>query len=143
LATEPDLQVLLIEDDPAVAEMYRYRLEIDGYTVTVAPDGESGLALALETQPDLVYLDLKLPGTDGLSVLEKLRAQEATRTLPVVILTNYDEPELIERSRQMGALEFLVKAETSPGALTKRMADWLQHERLSRHQAAAAGEGSA
>jgi DNA-binding response OmpR family regulator len=62
---EPDLRVLLIKDDPAVAEMYSYRLEIDGYQVTVAPDGEIGLALAIDTRPDLIYLDLRLPGPDG------------------------------------------------------------------------------
>jgi CheY-like chemotaxis protein len=99
---EPDLRVLLIEDDPAVAEMYSYRLEIDGYQVTVAPDGEIGLALAIDTRPDLIYLDLRLPGPDGFAVLEKLRAQDATRALPVVILTNYNEPDLIERGRQLG-----------------------------------------
>jgi CheY-like chemotaxis protein len=139
---EPDLRVLLIEDDPAVAEMYSFRLEIDGYQVTVAPDGESGLALAIDTRPDLIYLDLRLPGTDGFAVLEKLRAQDATRALPVVILTNYNEPDLIERGRQLGALDFLVKAETSPAALTKRMAEWLQDESLGRRSTAAATEGS-
>ena len=74
-------------------------------------------------------------------VLEKLRAQDATRALPVVILTNYNEPDLIERGRQLGALDFLVKAETSPGALTKRMAEWLQDESLGQRPTAAATEG--
>jgi CheY-like chemotaxis protein len=127
-----DLRVLLIEDDAAVAEMYRYRLEIDGYSVTVARDGESGLRLATETSPDLIYLDLRLPQMDGLAVLEQLRANPETAELPVVILTNYNEPELVARGRELGALDYLVKAETSPTSLARRMQEWLEVEGTGR-----------
>lgn len=130
------LQVLLVEDDPAVAEMYRYRLEVDGYSVTVAPDGETALQLAAANPPDLVYLDIRLPGIDGLEVLERLRADPSTKALPVVMLTNYSEPELIERGLRLGALEYMVKAETSPGRLAERMEEWLREERVGRRPSA-------
>src|SRR5258708_38903125 len=89
LGVERDLKVVLIEDDPTVAAMYSYRLEIDGYTVTIAADGEAGRRLATETQPDLIYLDLRLPDIAGLAVLERLWAAVATETIPVAIVTSH------------------------------------------------------
>ena len=133
---ESDLKVLVVEDDPTVAEMYRYRLEIDGYQVVVAPDGESGLQKAAEMQPDLIYLDLRLPSMDGFAVLESLRADATLQAIPVVILTNYSEPELVERGLKLGALDYLVKAETTPAHLSERMEKWMAEETVtSRGQA--------
>jgi CheY-like chemotaxis protein len=128
---EPTLRVLLVEDDPAVADMYSIRLEVDGYQVAVAPDGETALRMASELTPDLVYLDLRLPGLDGFAVLEQLRANPALGNTPVVILSNYSEPEMILRGQKLGALEFLVKAETSPAALSERMDKWLADEAVA------------
>jgi CheY-like chemotaxis protein len=128
---EPTLRVLLVEDDPAVADMYSIRLEVDGYQVAVAPDGETALRMAAELTPDLVYLDLRLPGLDGFAVLEQLRANPALGSTPVVILSNYSEPEMILRGQKLGALEFLVKAETSPAALSERMDKWLADEAVA------------
>jgi DNA-binding response OmpR family regulator len=125
---DDDLRVLLIEDEPAVAELYRYRLELDGYRVSVAPDGETGLHMAAEATPDLIYLDIRLPGMDGFEVLERLRADAGLSSIPVVILSNYSEPELVARGFRLGALDFLVKADYSPSALARRMEDWLQDE---------------
>jgi CheY-like chemotaxis protein len=81
--------------------------------------------------PDLVYLDLRLPGLDGFAVLEQLRANPALGSTPVVILSNYSEPEMILRGQKLGALEFLVKAETSPAALSERMDKWLADEAVA------------
>src|SRR5690242_13328536 len=109
---EEELRVLLIEDDDAWADMYRARLTADGYTVTVASDGQQGLELARGEVPDLIYLDLRLPTKDGFEVLEQLRAAPPTATIPVIILSNYGEPELRARGLALGALEFLVKSDT-------------------------------
>ena len=118
---DDDVKVLLIEDDAAAAEMYRLQLAADGYTVVIGRDGEEGLRMAADEAPDFIYLDLRLPGLDGLEVLERLRAQPSTTHIPVIILTNYGEPELRERGLKLGALEFLVKAETTPAELSNRV----------------------
>jgi DNA-binding response OmpR family regulator len=118
---EDDVKVLLIEDDEFAAEMYRLRLVADGYTVVVGRDGEEGLRMATDEGPDFIYLDLRLPGLDGFEVLERLRADAATRHIPVIILSNYGEPELRERGLKLGALEFLVKADTTPAQLSTRV----------------------
>lgn len=117
---EEAVKVLLIEDDVDAAEMYRLRLVADGYEVVLAHDGSEGLRIAAEEPPpDFIYLDLRLPGLDGFEVLERLRADEATTHIPVIILSNYGEPELRERGLRLGALEFLVKADTSPTQLSR------------------------
>jgi two-component system cell cycle response regulator len=113
-----EIKVLLIEDDNAAAEMYRLRLVSDGYTVLIAEDGEQGLELASSEAPDFIYLDIRLPKIDGFEVLERLRAQPATAGIPIIILTNFGEPEFRERGLSLGALEFLVKADTTPSRLS-------------------------
>lgn len=123
-AADDVLSVLLIEDDAEIADMYRTRLELDGYLAVVAPDGESGLEMALTLLPDLIYLDLRLPRMDGFQVLQRLRADSHGANIPVVILTNHDEPQLRQCGLQLGALEFLIKAEMSPERLSTATGDW-------------------
>jgi CheY-like chemotaxis protein len=124
VAVDGVLTVLLVEDDEATSTMYTTRLEADGYSVIVASNGESGVARALADQPDLIYLDLRMPGLDGFEVLERLRADPQTAAIPVIILTNYSEPELQHRGFQLGALEFLVKTETTPAQLSQSAGHW-------------------
>ena len=123
---DDEIKVLLIEDDEAAAEMYRLRMTADGYTVIIARDGQEGLALAESEQPDLVYLDLRLPKMDGLEVLKRLRETAATAAVPVVILTNHGELELRERGLELGALEFLIKADTTPAYLSQGVERWTE-----------------
>src|SRR5207237_2666125 len=90
-ADEDLVDVLLVEDDPSVLEMYRLKLELDGYRVNTALDGAAGLKKAGDLTPDIIFLDIRLPKMDGLEVLRKLRAQEKTRDNPVMILSTYAE----------------------------------------------------
>jgi CheY-like chemotaxis protein len=114
------LHILLVEDDPAVAGMYKLKLEMDGYKVTVAGDGEEGLRVAREQKPQLIFLDVRLPKMDGMTVLEAMRGDDRTRHIPVLILSNYAEPPLIERGLRLGAREYLLKSETTPSAVSAR-----------------------
>lgn len=124
---DDQVRVLLIEDDEGIADLYRFRLAADGYVVTVAPDGEAGLARALAERPDLIFLDLRLPKLSGIEVLRRLRDDAATSAIPVVIVTNYDEPELRSQGLSLGALEFLVKADTIPAQLSEAAERWAAH----------------
>ena len=123
---EDDVRVLFVEDDPAVAQMYRLKLELDGYAVEIATDGELAVAKAMAEPPDIVFLDIRLPKLDGLGVLEALRAQRQTRQIPVVILSNYSEGELIERGLKLGALEYLIKSQTTPAKVAGGVEGWLK-----------------
>lgn len=123
---DDEVKVLFIEDDPAVAEMYKLKLELDGYTVTVARDGEEGLKMATEAPPDIIFLDTRLPKMDGFAVLEQLRASDRTKEVPVIILSNYGERELVDRGLKLGALEYLIKSQTTPANLSRGVEGWLK-----------------
>jgi CheY-like chemotaxis protein len=123
---EDEVRVLFVEDDPTVAQMYRLKLELDGYAVDVAGDGEQAVNRATGDPPDIIFLDIRLPKLDGLGVLEALRRHERTRQIPVVILSNYSERELVERGLKLGALEYLVKSQTSPAKVAGGVEDWLK-----------------
>ena len=124
-ATPEDVRVLFVDDDPAIAEMYRLKLELDGYQVEVASDGEHALKVARTSLPDIIFLDLRLPKLAGLEVLEALRADPATQAIPVVILSNHSEKELVERGAKLGALDHLIKSKTTPAILETGLERWL------------------
>ena len=120
------IDVLLVEDDQETLDMYKLKLEKDGYRVHVALDGEEGVRRAQELLPDIVFLDIRLPKKDGFTVLEEQRGNDETAAIPVIILSNYGEKELVERGLKLGAMEFLVKAQTSPIVLAEGIDEWLK-----------------
>jgi DNA-binding response OmpR family regulator len=120
------VRLLLVEDDPEIARMYQLKLELDGYSVELAADGEAALRKATENPPDLMFLDIRLPGMSGLDLLRALREREATRSLPVVILSAFDEPDLRAAGIQLGALEYLIKSQTTPGEVSGSVFGWLE-----------------
>ena len=131
MAPDPDsaeevVRLLLVEDDPEIARMYQLKLELDGYSVEHAGDGESALRKATENPPDLVFLDIRLPGMSGLDLLRALRARDTTRSLPVVILSAFDEPQLRAAGIELGALEYLIKSQTTPGEVSSNVFSWLE-----------------
>lgn len=122
------LKVLLIEDEKEVAELYRLKLSLDGYSVGVAENGEIGLKKALEEKPELIFLDIKMPGMDGFEVLKHLRASEVTKKTPVVILSNFDEQEMIEKGLTLGANEYLIKSQFTPADLSAKAKGWFKED---------------
>lgn len=80
--------ILIVEDDQVLLEMYKDIFEKNEFTVATADNGEDGLKLALENQPNLILLDLALPKIDGIGVLERLRDDEWGQNAPVIVLTN-------------------------------------------------------
>ncbi|TMF69623.1 MAG: response regulator [Chloroflexi bacterium] len=121
-----DVNVLFVEDDASVAQMYRLKLELDGYTVHVVADGLSALEKARALHPDIIFMDIRIPKLDGLTVLERLRADDTTTDIPVVILSNWNEKELVERGVKLGALDHLIKSQTTPARLSNRLKEWLK-----------------
>jgi len=124
---EEDVRVLFVEDDPAVAQMYKLKLELDGYSVEVAVDGVQAVQMATGNPPDIIFLDIRLPKMDGMGVLEALRRDERTCKVPVVILSNYSERELVDRGLKLGALEYLIKSQTSPARVAGGVVNWLRN----------------
>jgi CheY-like chemotaxis protein len=118
-------RLLLVDDDDALAEMYALQLTASGFLVTTARSGVEALALVNDVLPDLIYLDLGLPGMTGLEVLERLRGAPNTAGVPIVILTNFSEPEMMERGKELGAQDYLVKVDTPPAQLAAAAWKWV------------------
>jgi CheY-like chemotaxis protein len=118
--------VLFVEDDRSVAQMYKLKLELEGYRVDVASDGEMAVEMARRELPDIIFLDIRLPKLDGVGVLQALRASPKTKGLRVVILSNYNPREVSERIAKLGVLDHLIKTETTPGKLTAGLERWLK-----------------
>jgi CheY-like chemotaxis protein len=111
----------MVDDDPAVAEMYRFRLELAGFEVTMASSGEEALEAACRLAPDAIVLDYQLPGLNGEEVLARLRRMEGCRDVPVLVLSNNDDPGTIHRLQALGAAGHCVKVNTTPTALVQRL----------------------
>jgi len=103
-------KILFIEDETALQKTLSAVMEQAGHTVVNAYDGEKGLELAQEAAPDLILLDLILPKMDGFSVLEKLKGDQKTKDIPVIVLTNLESVDDVEKVIGLGATTYLVKA---------------------------------
>ena len=101
--------VLVADDDPDIRSLVTLRLERSGYEVVAAGDGEQALAAALERAPDLALLDVMMPKLDGYEVTERLRREEATRHLPVILLTARVQETDIARGVEAGADDYVKK----------------------------------
>lgn len=120
-----EITVLVVEDERIVADIYRLALERAGYGVLLAADGVEGLETARTAMPDFIFCDIRLPRMDGIEVLRNLAAGAETKDIPVVMLSNYDDPALINQSRELGAREYIVKAGTKPSDLAAIVARWV------------------
>lgn len=124
------VRVLLVEDDPLIAEMYRVQLEYDGYEVSVAATGRSGLGMASSSPPDIILLDILLPDWNGFEVMAELK--KLPEPPPVVILSNYGDPALVDRGTLFGALEYLVKSRVDPGRVSLSIPGWIEKSENSK-----------
>ena len=111
------MRVLIVDDEPDVLLLCRVNFEFAGHEVLEAADGDDGLRLAKDENPDLIVLDLMLPRKDGFKVLEELQSMPETRDIPVVLLTAKTQGEDQLRGFQAGADEYITKP-FSPTLLT-------------------------
>ena len=107
-------KVLIIEDDPIIANIYRSRLDKEGFQVEIAPDGQTGFYRIHEVRPDAILLDLMLPKMDGIQILKKIRAQKQFQQVPVLVFTNAYLPNMIQEAKQAGATQVFNKAALTP-----------------------------
>jgi DNA-binding response OmpR family regulator len=114
--------ILIIEDDQNIAAQERQRLEKEGYTVSIANEGTTGLNKALAEHPDLIVLDVILPDTSGTTVLSELRYDPWGEAVPVIMLTNLSaDDQMVQAVMNNNASYYLVKAETSLDDLAEKV----------------------
>ncbi len=109
-----DKKIVVVEDEESIAKMYVDRLTREGYEVTLAGDGEKGIEIILATKPDFVLLDIMLPKKNGFEVLELVRKTPEVNSVPVIVLSAFQNPEYVERVNNFGANGFFNKAVTMP-----------------------------
>jgi CheY-like chemotaxis protein len=126
LKTSKAPTILVVDDDAIVAEMYRLALVRGGYDVVVAKDGPTALRMAETSDPALIFLDIRMPHMDGMEVLQRLAADVVLRLIPVVMLSNYDDHNFINRSLRLGAKQYIVKVSIQPAELAAVASRWIR-----------------
>jgi len=114
-------KILIIEDDKFLRELIVKKLQKEGYDICEAVDGEEGIKKVKEEKPDLVLLDLILPGIDGFEVLSRTKEDPALSQIPVIILSNLGQKEDVERGLGLGANDYLIKAHFTPGEIIEKI----------------------
>lgn len=120
--------LLVIDDEMDIAETVKIRLEVNGYSVALAYDGLDGIEKAAKTRPDLILLDILMPQVDGFEVCRRLRQIPETKNIPVIMLTAIKSPESLQKAREAGAQDYLVKPFES-GELVEMVRFYLEKEK--------------
>jgi len=116
-------QILLVEDDPLLVNLYKEKFENEGFGLLVAEDGEAGLELALDKKEtvDIVILDLLLPKMSGIEILSELKKVPEYEKIPIIVLTNMSRQEENRKALELGAKEYLIKADLTPSQLVEKV----------------------
>lgn len=113
--------ILLVEDDEFLAELYATKLNLEGFKVALASDGDRGLKALKESKPDLVLLDIILPKMDGFELLKKMKADKNLKDVPVILLTNLSQKDEVKKGLELGANDYLIKAHFMPSEVVKKI----------------------
>jgi DNA-binding response OmpR family regulator len=121
MSNEAKKKILLVEDDNALAEVYKSRLELEGFEVRQVPNGEDALSAAIEFKPDLIVLDAMMPKISGFDVLDILRNTPETINIHVIMLTALSQAKDKDRAQALGVDEYLVKSQVVISDVVERI----------------------
>ena len=113
--------VLVVDDIPDILKLLDATLKFKGYRVITARDGQEALEAIQEEKPALVIADILMPKMDGFEVLEKIKGNPKTKDIPVILLTNLNQQEDVERGMELGANDFLIKAHFMPSEVVGKI----------------------
>lgn len=118
-------KILVVEDDIFVQQTIRRALELHELPVEVVADGEEGIKKAQLIEPKVILLNVMLSKMNGLEVLKEIKSNEKTKNIPVIVLINFTEEELIKRAKSLGAVDCIIKSEFSPDAIVDKVKAYL------------------
>jgi len=107
-------KILIVEDEEILTSLLGKKLTNEGYEVSIAKDGEEGLKVIQEIKPDLILLDIVMPKMGGFEVMAEMAKDEKLKKIPVIVISNSGQPVEIDRAQELGAKDWLVKAEFDP-----------------------------
>ena len=113
--------VLIVEDDVFLAEIYQKKFEMEGFKISMATNGEKGLADIKKKKPDIVLLDILLPKLDGFAVLEAAKADSSIKNIPIILLTNLGQKDDVQRGLDEGAEDYLIKTHFKPSEVVDKV----------------------
>lgn len=119
-------KILVVDDSPALLELYDFTLSSEGHKVETAKDGVEGLKKAAQFKPDLILLDILMPNKDGFETLADLKKKKETSSIPVLLLTNVDEQSKVEEGLKLGATDYIVKFQQTPNQVVEEIRQVLQ-----------------
>lgn len=124
--SEKILKVLIAEDDIQLVDMYKRKFDLEGFVTETAEDGEKAIEKIKSFKPNLTLLDIMMPKVDGLEVLKKIREDEETKDMLVVMLTNLSSESVAEQIYKLGATDYIVKADFTPLEVANRVKEILK-----------------
>ena len=123
------IKVVLIEDDPFLSNMYVTKLQASDFEIIAEEDGQKGLQTVAKEQPDLILLDILLPGIDGFEILKKLKSDAKMKEIPVIMLTNLGQKNDVEKGLDLGANDYLIKAHFTPTEVITKITKTIENNK--------------
>lgn len=114
-------KILLIEDDPFLVDVYSTKFQSFGFEVESATNGQEGLKKIAEKSPDVLVLDIVLPGANGWEILEEVKKEKILKNFKIIILSNLAEKEEVEKGLSLGADKYLIKAHYTPSQVAEEI----------------------
>lgn len=114
-------KILLVDDDDTVLALYGVELKGKGHTVVTAVNGEEGLTAAMKDKPNLILLDIMMPKMDGMALLSKLKEDANLKTIPVLMLTNFGQENMVQQAFTLGATDYLLKYKVTPSEIAEKV----------------------
>ena len=116
--------ILVVEDDKILADMYKDKLERSGFTVRSAFDAEEAIEATSKQKPDIILLDILLPGKSGIDFLEELRKKDLYK-IPVIAFSNFDDFQTKKRAQELSVKEYLIKTDYTPKEIVEKVRQYL------------------
>lgn len=114
-------KILLIEDEQLMIDLLKRKLTQEGYEISVAKDGIEGLEKMREIKPDLILLDIVMPRMGGFEVMEEMIKEEELKKMPVIVISNSGQPVELDRAKQLGAKDWLIKTDFDPQEVVEKI----------------------
>jgi len=124
--TDKKIKILLVEDDAMILDMYKGRLEEEGYEVFTTDKGSSAIELAKKEKPEIILLDVILPEVDGFTILDEIKQDKLLKNTPVMMLTNLGQETDQNKAIARGAVGYFVKAQHTPGDIIKKVKELIK-----------------
>lgn len=140
---DPMAKLLIIEDEDFIRDLYKRQFEKAGFQIDAFGKGQEGLASALKNPYDLLLLDIMLPDINGIEILKQVKQSEAAKNIPVVMLTNLGQDNVIKEGFKFGAVGYLIKAAYTPDQVVKEVTSILNQQKTVQSATSAVSTSSA